>query len=208
MNSEHIIPLSLGGCNDFTIMVSEEKNSEVNKKVDANMNNDFLMKFCQIQHGYKGHSGSEPTLKVKNAKVNDTPVGFQLTKSEIKVRDHINKVDLQGEQKVKLNVAFDLNIRGKFISKVALATGYFIFGDVFTNNSDHESLRNYIFLDNIENVKSSLRFYDQFQFPDNGSNKTIWEINKLIAERKQASGVIWGYGLNMIVVHAASSSLC
>ena len=94
MNPEHIIPLSLGGCDDFTILVDKAKNSEVNQKVDGVINNDFLMKTRQIQNNFKGHSKKEPVLKVKKASVNGNPVSWGYSKDEVKIYDHKNKTNL------------------------------------------------------------------------------------------------------------------
>jgi len=209
MNPEHIIPLSLGGCNGFTVMVCKAKNSEVNQKIDAKMNNDFLLKIRQVQHDFRGHSGSTPVLKVKRAMVNNNPASWEYSKQEIKVRDHINKVDLQGEQTVELSASFDLIIRSKFVSKVALATGYFMFGDTFVQNADHNSLRTYVFADSMDNLKLDLRFFDEFQSPGTLDipKSNAWEVNKLIASRKKSSGVIWGYAHNRIIAHVFVGSV-
>jgi len=203
MNPEHIIPLSLGGANAFTIFVSKAKNSEVNHKVDAKMNNDFLVKIRQVQHGFKGHSGTEPIVKIKKAKVGSNPASWELSQNDLKIYDHIEKQNLYGEQSTTLSVQMDLTVRYKFVAKVALATGYFMFGDVFVNNADHEALRTLVFADDVENPRLDLRFYDEFSSPGvlDIPQSNSWEINKLIASRVKSSGVIWGYSTNRIIAH-------
>jgi len=209
MNPEHIIPLSLGGCDSFTIKVSKAKNSEVNQKVDGKLNNDFLMKARQVQHGFKGHSGAAPVLKVKNAKVDGNPVTWEYSQKEIKAFDHKCKAYLQGKQCVELAAQFNLEIRRKFIAKIALATGYFLFEDIFVNNADHNSLRTFVFADDVKNLKLDLRFYDEFQSPGtlNIPKNPRWETNKLIAARIESSGVLWGYDPDRIVVHVFIGSI-
>jgi hypothetical protein len=44
-NCEHIIPLSLGGSNEFVIPVSTKFNSELGSKVDGELSNCFTMMF-------------------------------------------------------------------------------------------------------------------------------------------------------------------
>lgn len=203
MNTEHIIPRSLGGCDDFTIMVSKDKNSEVNRKIDEIIKNDFLISVRRVQHDFKGSRRSAPTLKVKKAMVNGNPASWEYSKDGITLFDHINKTALQGNQPATLSENFDLIIRSKFISKVALATGYFLFGNTFINHADHNSLRTYVFSDDEENLKLDLRFYDEFQSPGTLDipKSDAWEINKIIASREKSSGVIWGYAADRIAFH-------
>lgn len=203
MNPEHIIPLSLGGCNDFAIMVNKEKNGDVNRGIDEKIKNDVLVLVRRVQHDFKGHRGSAPTLKVTKAMVNGNPASWEYSKDGITLFDHINKTALQGNQTATLSVKLDLEIRGRFISKIALATGYFLFGNTFINHADHNSLRTYVFSDDVESLKLDLRFYDEFQSPGTLDipKSDAWEINKIIASRKKSSGVIWGYAADRIVVH-------
>ena len=48
MNIEHIIPLSLGGCDSFTIMVGKKINSDLGSKIDGKFCNDFLIGLQQL----------------------------------------------------------------------------------------------------------------------------------------------------------------
>lgn len=55
-NVEHIIPLSLGGSDKFTIMVSKELNSYLGSKVAGKMTQDFLISMDRVKRDGKGHS--------------------------------------------------------------------------------------------------------------------------------------------------------
>ena len=147
VNSEHIIPRALGGCDDFTIMVSEVKNAEANQKIDEKIKEDSLIKIRRIQHDFKGHRSGLPELIVKRATNAGNPVTWKYSAKGIEIFDHKKKQLLRGKQTTELDTKFDRAIRSKFVAKVALATGYFMFGDVFVDNADHNSLRTYVFTD-------------------------------------------------------------
>lgn len=203
MNPEHIIPLSLGGCDDFTIMVSSAKNSEVNQKIDAKMNCDFITAFRNLHHGYKGHSKKEPTIKVKKATIEGDPISVHITKSKIDAFDVVNKEHLSGQGNIRMSFVVDPSIRAKFIAKVALSAGYFMFDKIFVENADHDSLRTFIFTDNDKMPKLDLRFFDEFQAPGvlDIPKSNMWETNRIISSRIKSSGVIWGYVHNRIIAH-------
>lgn len=65
-SAEHIIPLSLGGSNDFTIPVGKEYNSKIGSDIDGDLANDFLVLFRRRNFDARGHSDKKPKVILKN----------------------------------------------------------------------------------------------------------------------------------------------
>lgn len=148
-NSEHIIPLSLGGSNGFTLPVNAKFNAQLGSAIDAALSTMDLLTVLRRRHfDARGHSGKEPEARVKHATYGPDKRVAQVTfkgdegltvwdaRSGREVPDH----ELAWQQiQVNFNVTpFD---RIRFVSKVALAAGYAIYGDVFKETADHAPLR-------------------------------------------------------------------
>src|SRR5579872_6281393 len=70
-SDQHIIPLSLGGKNGFTIKVCKSANSDLGSKLDGAIEKDFLVNSTKRKRGYKGHSKKITKYKV-HATIADT----------------------------------------------------------------------------------------------------------------------------------------
>lgn len=146
-NPEHIIPLSLGGSNMLTIRVSKDKNSQLGTAVDGELVNDPLISLLRMKMGYTGHSRKKihPVFKRAFIKKSGKPVQARYTPGKLKVFSPIDKRDLRDDELtgeiVRANITYNKMIRIVFTAKVALAAGYFIYGDVFVKYADHDSLR-------------------------------------------------------------------
>lgn len=146
-NPEHIIPLSLGGCNTFVIPVSSVKNAELGTSVDGEMVNDPVMSLHRLALGYKGHSRKKvrPVFRRASIKKTGKPVQLWYDIGKIGVYSPKDRRDLQDEElsgeTVRATISFNKMIRMVFTAKVALATGFYIYGDIFVQYADHNSLR-------------------------------------------------------------------
>jgi len=198
MNPEHIIPLSLGGCNEFIIPVCKIKNGDANRLVDNPMKNDFIMKFQRMLRDYRGHRNDEPVIEIPKASVDDKPASVHWSRDEISIYDPINKVHLQDVEKFNVKINFNLRIHSKFIAKVALATGYFLFRDTFVNCADHDSLRKYAFAESTSYTNPNLVFFDRYSFPPLGNEIVLWDVHEDMAKHKGCSGVIWRYAADKV----------
>ena len=89
-NIEHIIPLSLGGSNDFTINVSEKLNSYLGSKIDGKLTQDFLVNMDRVHYAGKGHSKKEAKLNIRSELEDGSPVITTFTQKEMKVFDPVN----------------------------------------------------------------------------------------------------------------------
>lgn len=200
MNIEHIIPKSLGGSDEFTILVNKDANSKLGSTVDGKFANDFLIKMKQIHLDYRGHSKKPPYLKIKNSEVDNSPVNVTFSKNDLEIYDPINKRILTGENKIQMNTRLDLDIRFKFVCKVALSTGYFLYGDKFVKHADYNSLRKAIFSNSLNDEKLDLRFYDNLHQIESKDQHDINMI-KFLFKYLNASCVIVSYSPKSIIVH-------
>ena len=85
---EHIIPLSLGGHNDFVIDVDRKFNNDIGSKVDGKLANDFLVLFERDKADAVGHSRKHPAPVVTHANLIDgTPVQAKFGKNGLSLFD-------------------------------------------------------------------------------------------------------------------------
>lgn len=144
-NPEHIIPLALGGLNTFTLPVSKDFNSRVGSEIDGALANDFLVMTKRDKHLVKGHSGREPEYVATNASDAETGAPLRVTvgrRKGLRIWSPIEKRDLTGlGKKVNLPFTLDMDIALRFVAKVALSAGYFIYGDFFRHKVKHEEFR-------------------------------------------------------------------
>lgn len=146
-NSEHIIPLSLGGANGFEIPVERDFNSTAGSKIDGALANDFLTLFSRREHNARGHSGNEPFPLAKKSKIVKTnkPVQVAFEKDDINIYSPIDKRFLTTEEKAGETFKSSFHVKPdttmNFIAKVALSAGYFVYGDLFKEKVAHNDIR-------------------------------------------------------------------
>jgi len=161
-NKEHIIPLSLGGNNQFTIDVEKEKNAQLGSRLDAKIANSPIISSARRYYSLKGQNKKKPTviwpiehqsLKGQLNLTPETPV-FSTFRSHNGYGLNIKK-NLSGGERLKTSFPFDENILLSFGAKIALGTGYYLYRDVFRKYGHHDVLRE---LMNSENPSDRLRF--------------------------------------------------
>ena len=145
-SSEHIVPLSLGGTNGFEIPVSAAFNSEIGSEIDGALANDFLSLSKRNKHDIRGHSGKRPRHIVKKAFNAETlePLQVHLDQLDgLKVCDPIGKnfITKNRPNKLAINFQIDLDLHFRFTAKVALAAGYFSYGELFRTAVKHSDFR-------------------------------------------------------------------
>jgi hypothetical protein len=142
---EHIVPLSLGGVNGFEIAVHGKANSDIGSSIDAAMAEDFLVKTKRDRFDVRGHSGKEPVFVVKQAKNTDgLPLQVALNqRSGLQVWSPRDSEYITDQRAAKLELKFAVNIDTamKFVAKVALSAGYFVYRELFRNNVKHSDFR-------------------------------------------------------------------
>ncbi|MGL4579866.1 MAG: hypothetical protein ACRCVP_13340 [Shewanella xiamenensis] len=192
---EHIIPLSLGGHNDFSISVDRKFNNDIGSKVDGKFSSDFLVLFERDRAGAKGYSGKHPKPVVKNAILDDgRPVQAIFGNDGLKIFDLKNKTMLpDSESKGRTidcrNITIDIDIDLMFVAKVALSSGYFVYGDVFQECVETDEFRKIMNLDKKNLPKDSrARVYSRFHDPE--TEDEMFHILKIMTEMCGCSSVI------------------
>ncbi len=192
---EHILPLSLGGHNDFVIDVDRKFNNDIGSKVEGKLANDFLVLFERDKADSVGHSKKHPVPIVKHAKLTDgTPVQAKFGKGglslfDLRERKSIERSDFRVQQVQCNNIQIDLDVDLMFVGKVALAAGYFAYGDDFIQNVKTDEFRKIMNLDKQNLPTSSLaRVYSRFHEPE--PDDDMFHILKMMAEFGNCSSVI------------------
>lgn len=145
-SSEHIFPLSLGGVNGFEIPIYAPFNSKVGSKIDGAMANSFFILNRRNQFLTKGHSKKHPVYIAKNAMgmESNRPMQIHLDRhGNFKTWDPIRSIETKNRipENMSFSVELDIHLGIRFCAKVALSTGYFIYGDLFRHNVKHAELR-------------------------------------------------------------------
>lgn len=201
MNVEHIIPLSLGGCDSFTIMVGKKINSDLGSKIDGKFCNDFLIGLQQLLFNNKGHSKKSKSVNLKGT-VNNRPITWSLSKNGSKFYDHIDKKYLTGHMQVQVKTTIDIDIRWKFVCKVTLATGYYLFGEDFVKYADCETLRKALSSENVHEEKLDLKIYTNLM-PIEDKDKGIHDLGVMLFEYLGGAAVHFGYAPGRIIASVA-----
>ena len=191
---EHIIPLSLGGHNDFVIDVDRKFNNDIGSKVDGKLANDFLVLFERDKADAVGHSRKHPAPVVTHANLIDgTPVQAKFGKNglslfDLREKNNIKRSDSRAKQ-VQCNIKLDLDIDLMFVAKVALAAGYYAYGDNFVQNVKTEEFRKIMNFDRQNLPTNSLaRVYSRFHEAEKGDD--MFYILKMMSEFGNCSSVI------------------
>ena len=192
---EHIIPLSLGGHNGFTIQVDRKFNNDIGSKVDGKLANDFAVLFERDRENAVGYSGKQPKPSVRKANLADgTPVQATFGKDGLKIFDLIKKKEIpRSEARGKIincqNIKIDMDIDLMFVAKVALAAGYFAYGDAFKEHVEADEFRQIMNFDKHNLPKqSSARVYGRFHQPE--PTEDMFHILKMATELGNCSSVV------------------
>ena len=145
-NSEHIIPLSLGGINGLEIPVCKRANSELGSTVDAKIGKELIIESARTKLMIKGHSGKPAKMYFKNAVDTESGQTVQLTISKqaglSAKTPYLNPaLDLPTGRQYTIPIASGTDIWLQYVAKVFLAAGYYVYGDHFRNGVNTEALR-------------------------------------------------------------------
>lgn len=209
MNSEHIIPLALGGSNAFSISVEKDFNVKVGSSIDGALANDFLTSMRRREFDARGHSNTPPTVLLRKSTLGDEQRPIQVTlrgKEEPLVWDAMDRRYLDSGEvagnKISSQFKIDIHVHKRFLAKVALSAGYFIYGDLFRNHVRHNELRALMKL-NASTTRESfagfgLRGYDEFS-PIEEADTQQKELDSFFCQLIKGSCVIAGLGPQNVV---------
>jgi hypothetical protein len=206
-NEEHIIPLSLGGCNSFTIRVDKTKNAQLGTQIDGVLSKDYLIHALRRKKSFKGRSGKVGSLRIDGmVKETGEKVAIYYEQNTNYVFNLVKKLRYTEEEKRRytynISMKFDKHIRIRYTAKVLLGACYYIFGEVFKEHADHESLRRVMNWDVInekgEIVDLPLGLMDEFTKAEGESVK--WDsVFRNIFIGIHSSGVIIVFGKDSII---------
>ena len=141
---EHIIPLSLGGTNSLVLPVDSAFNSQIGSELDGALANEFVFAVNRTKFDARGHSGKKPVALIKKATYgeNSRPaqVHFHL-KEGLKVWDSRDREFKERVPSFAISLLLDVDLPVRFAAKVALAAGYYAYGDLFRQHVDHRQFR-------------------------------------------------------------------
>jgi hypothetical protein len=192
---EHIFPLSLGGHNKFVINVDRKFNNDIGSKVDGKLANDFLVLFERDRADALGHSKKKPVPTVKYARLTDgTPVQAMFGKDglslyDLKSRRNLDRSDPRGRVVECMGINVDIDIDLIFVAKVALAAGYFSYGEAFVKYVETDEFRKIMNFDKVNFPESSpARVFSRFHKPS--ENDDMFHILKMSSELGGCSSVV------------------
>ena len=199
ISSEHIIPLSLGGVNGFEVDVEKEANKLFGSKIDGKLSNDFLVLLDRKNHNARGHSNKKVIPVWNKVRVRETGEPIQIRFEEVSktkwispiTKKEINKEEYRGKS-IEITQKLDLYVTFQFVAKVALAAGYFIYGDLFKNNADTQSLREFVSAEDLHSREAAgfdkLRFTDRFHHKEKDTGDYL--MFKGLSSLRNSSAVI------------------
>lgn len=195
LSIEHIFPLSLGGSDKFTILADRKFNNGPASKIDAGLANDFIVMFDRDRAKAKGHSGTHPEPTAKRVTLEDgTPAQAIFASSGLKIYNLREKRFLDRSEKagslLKVNgVTVRLDVDIKFVAKIALAAGYFAYGDIFRQKVKHSEARLIVNCEKLEDIRPDVRLHTRFP-SENELQSDYLQILKLATEMVDCSCVL------------------
>jgi hypothetical protein len=150
-NFDHIIPLSLGGLDQFCIWADEVFNSRMGEKIDGAIANDPLIMFARREADARGHSGIEPIPRWRKSEFEGRPVQVTFGKDGIRIWDAKSQTYIDEEyftgKPITSELRMDRFASIRFVAKTALGGSYFVYGDQIKAAIDCNELRRLISMD-------------------------------------------------------------
>lgn len=84
-NIEHVIPLALGGSDEFVVRADTEMHSKLGSAVDGVLANEFLVAVRRVHFDARGHTGTPPVARLKKSTLQSTGDPVQISFSQDKV---------------------------------------------------------------------------------------------------------------------------
>lgn len=147
LNREHIIPLALGGADNFVIQAEAKANSRLGTQIDGLLANDPLIMFARRGFDARGHSNAPVIVKAKMATFKGRPaqVTFRGPNAPPEIWDaksrRVLEEDEVGNEPFKIQWQIPVFSRLRFIAKVALSAGWHCMGSYFRDCVAHDELR-------------------------------------------------------------------
>lgn len=141
---EHVVPLSLGGVNEFCIRTEKKANSDLGSRVDGPLAAEFRVKQRRNRLAMAGHSGKHPVVKLKRSELETgEPVQVTLDRGDVRVWSPRRKqyISVGSDVPIRSSWTMHVDTSVRFAAKVALSAGYFVYRDLFRQAVAHEEIR-------------------------------------------------------------------
>lgn len=191
---EHIIPLAVGGSNDFTIRVNKEANKILGSNIDGEIAKDFILAMKRTKFDMRGHSNKIPDVVLTNSNIKETNEKIRLiinqkykTFQAVSVRT--NKI-IEKPKEIEIKLKYNLTTRIKFVAKVALSAGYYSYGELFRDFVNHDELRlimNYDPID-LKKMKKNIHTKVDTKFIQTSNDKI--KILRFICSQINADAIV------------------
>ncbi len=174
-NFDHVIPLALGGTKEFAVWSEKRANSVIGSQIEGALARDPLVEFALRDSGLRGHAKKGIVPRWKKVTMDGNPIQIAWGSEKVqywdaKQRRELETPEFSGKEfQANLNIKLDSCYR--FVAKVGLGGGYFLYGDDFREAIDCDILRALVFSDfqtiQKEDVlrNSAIRICDRFH-PD------------------------------------------
>ena len=160
---DHVVPLALGGKNDFVVWSDNHANSTIGSKVDAPISKDFIVEMALHKAGVRGHRNKRHEPRWRKVSINGSPIQVTWARDRIKAWDPIAERELRDEEVAGKQMTAQFRIVPteihRFLAKVALGGGYFIYGNDFIDSVNCNLLRALVFFE-LEEMRQSKELLD------------------------------------------------
>jgi hypothetical protein len=161
MTDDHILSLSMGGLDVFTIRCSKEGNLHVNKTLDEKFARQPFVANLRRALQFKSHRKKQSLVRW-DATIADLKASLDMSGDAIQVDSFrssgpnaINVRQAADGKIFRTEFIFDTDLILRYGCRLALGTGYYLFGDVFREYGYHDELRG---LMNSKTAMSDLKF--------------------------------------------------
>jgi hypothetical protein len=183
------------------VPVDGRANSLLGHEIDGSLANDLGMQIRRREFSALGHSGKIPQAIARVASYGDDrrPAQIQFNgKKPMRIWDAKDRRDLSDEEAVGQRISFKLHLnmiaRVRFVAKVMLSAGYYIYGDCFRRHADHDAARRFMNVRKFPDLEMAL---DQCMARGNWDSfprQNWWDVddsaNQALCKRTNGSVVI------------------
>ena len=147
MTDDHILSLSMGGLDAFTIRCSKAGNSDVNRTLDEKFARQPFVANLRRALRFESHRRNRGLVRFAT-KIGDAKAFLNMSAEEIQLESFrssapnaINFRQAASGKSFRTEFNFDTDLILRYGCRLALGTGYFLFGDVFRDYGYHDELR-------------------------------------------------------------------
>lgn len=161
LTKDHIIPLSLGWCDEFYVMAEKSFNSKIGTEIESKISNDSIIKIYRERHNAFGHSKKKIHSEFYTKDNTNSKLIFSYSDGNFAMINPLSKKEVDWPGSFPISIKFDLTAHIKFLAKVVLGTGCFLFKNDFLSNECSNELRD-ILINDITTNKKDCKYVNFF----------------------------------------------